>query len=258
MAPTSGPSGSTVACTTSPLATATSSAAMGSGSTQPATPGAATRAPTAASARAAGSPSPASAPSAGSSHRRTSPSSALALLIAAALGAVFSAGAGPAETGAERALGALAIAAILGAPGVLALLARRGRPPLLVVGGITLVPLSLLSFAGATLPLLVPAVLLVRAGTRRSRAGPIPCAPASLTTLLVLVLDATALVALLAHQDPRTWGDGHGGGSTSDVVTVAESLVALGLVALAVLSAWYLATPLPGRRAPGGALPAAA
>jgi hypothetical protein len=183
---------------------------------------------------------------------------AVALLLAAVLGAVFFAGAGPAESGAERALGAIAIAAIVGAPGGLALLARWDRSSLLVVAGVTLVPLSLLSFSGATLPLLVPAVLLVRAGVRRSRSWSTPCAPAALTTLVVLVLEATAVVALLAHQDPRTWGDGHGGGSTSNVVTVAESLVALHLVALALLTAWYLATPLPGRRAPSGSAPAPA
>jgi hypothetical protein len=74
----------------------------------------------------------------------------------------------------------------------------------------------------------------------------------AVTTLVVLALVVAAGLALIAHDDPRTYATPTSSGGTSDVVTVAESLLCLGLLSLAAVAAWYMASPLaPGR--PAGA-----
>ena len=55
---------------------------------------------------------------------------------------------------------------LIGLPGMLAAVGLRGRPALLLAAGIICVPLSLISLAGATLPLLVPAALYLVAYAR--------------------------------------------------------------------------------------------
>lgn len=188
------------------------------------------------------------------------PSDRLLVIVAAvvfasatALGVVRQAGASPVERGAEGVLASAALVALLATPGALVLLARVDRPSLLVTAGTVLVPCSLISFAGLTLPLLVPAVMLLVTGARRSDArSDRPCAPVAVTTLVVLALVVAAGLALIAHDDPRTYATPTSSGGTSDVVTVAESLLCLGLLSLAAVAAWYMASPLaPGR--PAGA-----
>jgi hypothetical protein len=169
----------------------------------------------------------------------------LVFAIAAALGVVRQVGASPVEWGVEGVVASLALVALLATPGVLVLLARADRPSLLVTAGTVLLPCSLISLAGATLPLLIPAVMLLVVGARRSDArGNRPCAPVAVTTLVVLVLVVVAGLALFAHDDPRTYSTPTSSGETSDVITVAESLLCLGLLGLAALAAWYLAAPL--------------
>ena len=107
-----------------------------------------------------------------------------------------------------------------------------------MTAGTVLVPCSLISFAGLTLPLLVPAVMLLVTGARRSDArSDRPCAPVAVTTLVVLRAGGRGGLALIAHDDPRTC-DPTSSGGTSDVVTVAESLLYLGLLSLAAVAAW--------------------
>ncbi|HEX2274645.1 MAG TPA: hypothetical protein VHG90_12300 [Acidimicrobiales bacterium] len=169
-----------------------------------------------------------------------------ALVVAGggALGWLRFAGSDPPLRGLEAAAGALALGAVMAVPGVLALLSLADRPALLLPAGVLLVPLSFVSFAGVTLPLLVPAVMLLVAygrrsvGCRRAYAG-----QAGVCTVVVLVLVVVAFVALFAHDDPRSWSTATGGGSTSDVITVAESAVSLALSAAAVGSGWFLARP---------------
>jgi hypothetical protein len=166
----------------------------------------------------------------------------------AALGVVRFVGGSPPARGIEGALAALALAAVLAAPGVLALLGRSGRPALLVVAGVALAPLSFLAFSGVTLPLLIPAMLLALAGARRLTADAPSCAPLWVTLWAVVAVLGAAVVALFAHHDPRSWATATSEGSTSDVITVAESLLSLWLVALALTLGWYLSTPLPSLR----------
>lgn len=60
----------------------------------------------------------------------------------------------------------LVFVGLIGLPGVLAAFGLRRRPALLLVAGIICVPLSFISLAGATLPLLVPATLYLVAYAR--------------------------------------------------------------------------------------------
>lgn len=61
---------------------------------------------------------------------------------------------------------ALIIVCLAALPGALAVLGLRGRPALVLTAGILCVPLSFLSLAGATLPLLLPGVLYLMAYAR--------------------------------------------------------------------------------------------
>jgi hypothetical protein len=154
-------------------------------------------------------------------------------------------GRSPAESGVEAWAGAVALGAIVAAPGVLALLALSDRPALLLPAATVLIPVSFLSFAGVLLPLLVPAVLLSIAYGRRSGAQPTDRLRTAATLAWVLVLLVAAGVALFVHQDPRSYVTATAEGSTSDVITAAEALVSLGLVATAIVGGWTLAAPHP-------------
>lgn len=93
-------------------------------------------------------------------------------------------GADAARTDPRALLAAFAFGTVIAAPGVMALLARYGRPVLVLPAAVILVPAAFLSFAGILLPLLIPAYLLFRAYARhRRREG---------------LLDAGVTVALLA------------------------------------------------------------
>lgn len=170
-----------------------------------------------------------------------------AFVVAAglALAAIRYVGGTPPEQGVEGAMGSLALGAVVAAPGVLAMLAVRDRPALLLPAAIVLIPLSFLSFALVTLPLLIPAVMLLIGYGRRRRSSSRPEAVGTTggTLLAVFVLLAAAVVILFIHQDPRSYTTATGGGSTSDVVTFAESLASLALTAGAVASGWVLAAP---------------
>jgi hypothetical protein len=150
-------------------------------------------------------------------------------------------GRSPAETALEAWLGSLALGAVVAAPGVLAVLALRDRPALLLPAATVLVPVSFLSFAGILLPLLVPAALLFVAYGRRSALRPGPPVRTAAALAWVQVLLVAAVAALLVHQDPRAYATELEQGSTSDVVTVAEALVSLALVGAALAGGWALA-----------------
>jgi len=168
-----------------------------------------------------------------------------ALVIAS--GAMFALvrffGEAPPARSLEAAVGAGAFGAVIAAPGVLALLASIIRPVLLLPAAAILLPLSqlsVLSFAPVTLPLLVPAVLLVRLAVA-------PGIRAASATLLVLALLFAALLALFSSDDPRTFTSSTSTYETSDVVTYTESAVSLALVGLALTAGWTLGTR-PGAR----------
>jgi hypothetical protein len=167
------------------------------------------------------------------------------LLIVAGLGiaALRFFGGSPPEHRWYDLIGAVALGAIVAAPGVLALLARHDRPALLLPAAVVLVPLSFLSFALVTLPLLIPAVLLFVDYARRSQTRPIGGLRATALTILVLGLLVAALLALLVHQDPREYTTATAGYGTSDVITAAEALLSLALVGSSLVVGWTLAAP---------------
>lgn len=134
----------------------------------------------------------------------------------------------------ETVVVAIAFGAVIGAPGLLALLALDDRPALLLPAAIVLVPLSFLSFALVTLPLLVPAVLFVRACARATPAS--ATRQTAATTVSVVLLLVAALLALFAHDDPRHYMTATTSGGTSDVVSYAEAAVSLTCTTLAVLA----------------------
>ncbi|MGH9280331.1 MAG: hypothetical protein ACRD12_19805 [Acidimicrobiales bacterium] len=175
------------------------------------------------------------------------------LLVAAAcaIGVVRFLGRSPAESLPEAVLASVALAGILAVPGVLAVLADAGRPALLLPVGVVLLPLSLLSFSGILLPLLIPAVLVLVAYARRRATAPPPLVPPFFTTIVVLTATVAAVVVLLAHPDPRSYRTATGGGGTSDVITAVESLAALVVAGSAVLVAACLSRPGRGPRAGG-------
>ena len=99
-----------------------------------------------------------------------SPPGCVVLLAGAALAAARFWGEAPPARGLECAVGALAFGAVAAAPGVLALLSVHDRPALVLPAAVLLVPMSFISFALVTLPLLVPACMLFRR-YRRDRTG---------------------------------------------------------------------------------------
>ncbi len=164
-----------------------------------------------------------------------------------ALGVLRFVAAQPFERGFEGALGAFALGAVVAAPGAMALMALADRPVLLLPAAVVLVPLSVLSFAGVTLPLLIPAIMLFVAYGRRSSVHPIGTARALLTTVVILGLLIAAALALFVHQDPRSYSTPNGGGETSDVISIEESLASVSLVSSALAFGWLVAgmtTPL--------------
>ena len=99
------------------------------------------------------------------------------------------------------------------------------------------------SFAGVTLPLLIPAVMLTVAYGRRSSGHAPPRGTTAGTLAAVFVLLVAAVAVLFLHEDPRSYRTGTGGGSTSDVITYAESVPSLTLSVAAVAAGWFLAEP---------------
>jgi hypothetical protein len=171
--------------------------------------------------------------------------SVAAFLVAAGAGiAVLRfVGRSPADSGLGSVLGSIALGAPVAAAGLLAILALRGRAILLVPAASLLVPMSFLSFALVTLPLLAPAVLLFVAYGRRSRLEHRRGVRDALTVAVVIPLLIAAVVVLLVHQDPRSYATATESGSTSDVITVAEALLSLMLTTTAVTAGWVLAAP---------------
>ncbi len=167
------------------------------------------------------------------------------LLVAAGLGlaAIRFVGASPMEDGLEGALGSFALGAPVMATGVLAWMSLHDRSALLAPAAIVLVPLSFLSFALVTLPLLVPAAMLAVGQHRRSEV--VPSRRAALVSAVVVALLVAAVVALFVHLDPRDYTTASSSGSTSDVITTIEALISLALTTTALRAGWVLAARRP-------------
>lgn len=162
-------------------------------------------------------------------------------VIAAGAALVFVRFFGEAQPGRnlQTAVGAVAFGAVIAAHGVLALLALYDRPALLLPAALLLVPLSFISFALVTLPLLVPAFLLFRTYARAAVNGTGLRTVA--TTTVVLLLLVAAFVVLFAHEDPREFVGESATFGTSDIVTYAEAALSLVLTSGALAVGWRFA-----------------
>ena len=143
----------------------------------------------------------------------------------------------------EAALDAVTFGLLVAAPGVLVLLgARSGRPGMLIPAATVLVPLSFISFALVTLPLLIPAVLLFRLAARTTPRG--MWTRAMLAGIAGTTQLIGALVCYVGLREERSWSypDG-GGGSTSGWVPWSTSFIVLALIASAIGTTWAIAGP---------------
>jgi hypothetical protein len=172
--------------------------------------------------------------------------------------------------GFDDALGASALGVAIALPGILAFVALRRKPSLLVAGAVIALPLALTSFV-TFLPMLAVAVLLFLAVVHaRVPLGARPVA----SIVLASVLGIGAFLALFAADDPVCWAtlsDGStvelsnperfvrgnvismGGrdlppgtresGCSSDSITPVEALASLLLAAGAVALPAAIATP---------------
>ena len=158
------------------------------------------------------------------------------VLVLAGLGLVVIRWLGSDEGLPNAELAALAVGLPYSALGVLAFLGgRRGRPALMATSGATL---GLMCMVSAATILLLPVAIFLFArgviglGTGRQRY--LGWEELCLST----VLPAAVLIGfgyLLFHEDPASWRpDEHTFHSTSDIVTVAESVLSLGAVTLAL------------------------
>ena len=154
---------------------------------------------------------------------------AVLLIVAGAAFSVIHAAAGD-DGGPEGWLQHLSFGLPLMAAGVIALIGSVERAPwLMLVGGVSAVPICLVSFVGV--PALLPAGVVIAVGASGLR-----------TVSTRDVLTAIALVTLLVcgfgyevlHQDPAQWETADGSAGSSNVVTTTESVVVLGAVALAL------------------------
>jgi hypothetical protein len=155
------------------------------------------------------------------------------LLAAAAVTVLRFANSAAAERGdIEATVGTLAFGLALAMPGILTLMARRGRPVLLLPAAMMLVPFSFLSFALVTLPLLLPAVLLfVAYYSRRRQAGD---GVRDLVVAMALTLGAIASITLLFSNDAqRTY-------ATSDMVVSTTIISYRGTVTSLAMTAAVL------------------
>ena len=147
-------------------------------------------------------------------------------------------------------LGAMAFGAPYSTLGLLAMLGgRSGRPALMATASM---PLMFMCMVSAVTILLLPIAvfLFVRgaiglgSGRQRHLEWEELCLSSVLPAALVL-----AFGYLLFHQDPVSWRPGeHSLASTSDHITVLESALSLGAVALAVVVSFVWIVGKPTRK----------
>lgn len=165
------------------------------------------------------------------------------ILAAIGLGVLRYAGGSPVEQGFEGFLGSLAMGMVVAATGILALMGLDNRPALFLPAAVILIPLSFLSFAGVLLPLLIPSGMLFTAFARRSQGLGRNRGTTVITFCWVAGFLITSVTSLFLMENARTYvtPDG-GGGSSSDVISVFESLLSLSCTTLAIVGGRRFAT----------------
>jgi hypothetical protein len=124
----------------------------------------------------------------------------IAALLAGLVGDLGSDGFGPPETVPRPIL----LGALLLLPAAVAVIgAVRRSPPILIAAGVLCLAQSFISFAGVSLPFLVPALLLLGLGASRSPTD--PARRAMVGGLLVVALGIAAWVAPFAMTETSCW-----------------------------------------------------
>lgn len=139
-------------------------------------------------------------------------------------------------------LAILAFGAVYALPGVLALLARKGRPVLYLASGVIYLPLAVTSLAGVTLPLVIPAVMASVAYVRHIGEAK-PRLFGGIVAVGIVALGIAAFLTLFLSQDPRCIQTLSSSSCTSDIVTNTEGLLSLGMAGSALGAGWSLAAP---------------
>lgn len=131
----------------------------------------------------------------------------------------------------------LGVAAVITAGAIL------DRPWTWAAAGLGLLPMAFISFAGLGLPLLIPATYLIVRGIRAVDRWPL--VSVVLFPLIGFVL-AGSFVALFVTQDPVSWANQHGSGTSSDHIAGHEAALSLALTTVALVLTFV---PLPRRPA---------
>jgi hypothetical protein len=155
---------------------------------------------------------------------------------AAAVVAVREAGSGPADAAASGLVGSIALGGTVAVPALLALLGNRARDWVLVAAGLML--LGPASLSVAIVIAFVPALALAGIGIARLSLGRGTPGAQPIAAGLCVVFVVAAIVSLFAHQDPASWTTATESGSTSDVVTMAEALTAIGFLTASLAIGW--------------------
>lgn len=140
----------------------------------------------------------------------------------------------------ETVLASIALGGVVALVGGIALVASSNRPTLLWILGLILAPLSLLSFAGLLLPLLIPAFIFFRIALNHRSTE------ARFKTIginaVIAVLMFAAIVSLFMTADPREYYDEQErtNYSTSDEIATHESISAIVLSLAAIAAASLL------------------
>lgn len=139
---------------------------------------------------------------------------------------------------------AIAFGIVIATPAFLALMARHRRPGLYLASGLVLLPMSFLSFAGVTLPLIfVAAMAFVAYGRHADEEIPMVWAPLTALVLFILAIASIAVLLFAGGDDPRCVSTATSTSCTSDVITDGEALAALGIVVVMVAAGWFLSKP---------------
>lgn len=145
----------------------------------------------------------------------------------------------PERTDPRGILATVAFGTVIAAPGAMALLARYGRPVLVLPAAVILVPAAFLSFAGVLLPLLVPAFLLFRTYIRHRRGeGWLD----AIVAVALLALWFTAIVILLSDTGMVEYRSANSTHSV-ELPTYLASVGSILALAAGLALAWSATTP---------------